>query len=312
MNSKVWYGYCSNFVDMYMKRLNLNATHRACLATLGWLITCFIVPAQAVVLAPEVLRAAAMRYESGTGVKQDTTRAYQLYCVAALEGDAAAARRLADIYVEGQSRGVDSAIAAGWLRYAVEHSAPSAVVLADPRLAGVKPAIDPDCPAMQGTPDQAVIETWVKLFAREYGVDPDLVLAVMAVESNFNPRALSPKGARGLMQLLPVTAKRFGVQDIWDPVQNIRGGISYLRWLIEEYSGRLRLVLSAYNAGEQAVEHYNRIPPYDETKHYVMRILVRYGTRHLILPVDPPPIAELGPGFTGETAGRSQFVVTSD
>ena len=296
---------------MFMKRLSRNALRRVCLATLGWLAMTLIVPAEAVVLAPEVLRKAAVRYESGTGVRQDNKRAYQLYCVAALEGDAVAAHRLADIYIEGQGRDADSAIAAGWLRYAAEHSAASTVALVDPRLTGVKPAIDPDCPTVQGTPDQAEIETWVKLFAHEYGVDPNLVLAVMAVESNFNPRALSPKGAHGLMQLLPVTAKRFDVQDIWDPVQNIRGGISYLRWLIEQYSGRLRLVLSAYNAGEQAVERYKRIPPYDETKHYVMRILVRYGTRNLILPVDPLPIAELGPDFTEDATGLN-LLVTSD
>jgi TPR repeat protein len=295
---------------MIVKRTCRDALRRVCLASLGWLVIGVIVPAEAVVLAPEILREAAMRYESGTGVKQDNTRAYQLYCVAALEGDVAAARRLADINVEGLGREANSAIAAGWLRYAVNNGSSSAVAV-DSRLVGVKQAIDPDCPTEHGTPDQAVIETWVELFAREYGVDPDLVLSVMKVESNFNPRALSPKGARGLMQLLPATAKRFGVQDIWDPVQNIRGGISYLRWLIEQYSGRLRLVLSAYNAGEQAVEHYNRIPPYDETKRYVMRILVRYGTRHLILPVDPLPIAELGPGFT-EDATRTNLLVTSD
>jgi soluble lytic murein transglycosylase-like protein len=278
---------------------------------LGGLVVGAIVPVQAVVLAPEVLREAAVRYESGAGVRQDNARAYQLYCVAALEGDAAAARRLADIYLVGQRRDADRAIAAGWLRYAVENGADSAAAM-DTRLAGVSPSIDPDCPTVQGTPDQAVIETWVELFSREYGVDPELVLAVMAVESNFNPRAHSPKDARGLMQLLPVTAKRFGVQDIWDPVQNIRGGISYLRELIERYSGRLRLVLSAYNAGEQAVEEYNRIPPYDETKRYVMRILVRYGAKRLILPVDPLPIAELGPGFTEDAKGLNLVVISSD
>jgi TPR repeat protein len=278
---------------------------------LGGLVIGVSVPAQAVVVAPAVLRAAAERYESGTGIRQDKARAFQLYCVAALEGDAAAARRLADVYLEGQGRAADSAIAAGWLRYAIEHDATSAVAV-DTRLVGVKPSIDPDCPRVQGTPDQAVIETWVELFAREYGVDPELVLAVIAVESNFNPRALSPKDARGLMQLLPATAKRFGVQDIWDPVQNIRGGVSYLRWLIERYAGRLRLVLAAYNAGEEAVEEYNRIPPYDETKRYVMRILIRYGARRLIHPVDPLPIAELGPGFTGDALGLNLVVVSSD
>ncbi len=267
-----------------------------------------IVPAQAVVLSPGILREAAVRYENGTGVKQDDARAYQLYCVAALEGDAAAARRLADIYLEGRGRDVNSAIAAGWLRYAVKNGAAAV----DPRLVGVRPSIDPDCPTEQGTPDQAVIETWVELFAREYGVDPELVMAVMAVESNFNPRAQSARGARGLMQLLPVTAKRFGVRDIWDPIQNIRGGIAYLRWLNERYAGRLRLVLAAYNAGEQAVEHYKRIPPYDETKHYVLRILARYGARRLIQPVEPLPIAELGPGFTEEALEQKQLVLSSD
>lgn len=284
--------------------------YRMLVCILSALAMCAPLPVGAMVLSPEILREAAVRYESGRGVKQDNKRAYQLYCVAALEGDAVAARRLADIYIEGQGREADSAIASGWLRYAVETGSASADAV-DSRLAGVEPAIDPDCPAVQGTPDQAEIKTWVRLFAREYGVDPNLVLAVMAVESNYDPRALSPKGARGLMQLLPVTAKRFGVQDIWDPVQNIRGGVSYLRWLIEQYTGRLRLVLSAYNAGEEAVDRYNRIPPYDETKHYVMRILVRYGTRHLILPVDPLPIAELGPGFIEDASGTT-LLVTSD
>jgi soluble lytic murein transglycosylase-like protein len=93
------------------------------------------------------------------------------------------------------------------------------------------------------------------------------------------------------MQLLPATAERFAVSDIWDPVQNISGGLSYLRWLMEYYSGKVRLVLSAYNAGEEAVDRYRKIPPYDETRRYVLRILVKY--RKLIHPVDPLPITDI-------------------
>jgi soluble lytic murein transglycosylase-like protein len=93
------------------------------------------------------------------------------------------------------------------------------------------------------------------------------------------------------MQLLPATAERFAVSDIWDPVQNISGGLSYLRWLMEYYAGKVRLVLAAYNAGEHAVDRYQKIPPYDETKRYVLNILIKY--RKLIHPVDPLPITEI-------------------
>jgi hypothetical protein len=282
----------------------------ACLAALGWLVVGGIVPAQAVVLTPEVLREAAVHYDQGNGVKQDSKRAYQLYCVAALEGDALAARRLVDIYLDGLGRAADSGIAAGWLRYAVQHDRAS-VVTVDTRLVGVQPAADPECPTAHGALDEETIDTWVTLFAREYGVDPELVTAVIAVESNFNPKAESPRGARGLMQLLPETAKRFEVRDIWDPIQNIRGGIAYLRWLIEHYNGRLRLVLAGYNAGEQAVEQYGRIPPYEETRHYVTRILIRYGLQHLILPINPLPIEELGPRFTEAALEQNLLFVSS-
>lgn len=110
--------------------------------------------------------------------------------------------------------------------------------------------------------------------ATRQGVDPELVHAVIRAESSYRPRAQSPAGARGLMQLMPATARRFGVTDRWSPAQNIRGGVSYLRFLIERFEGELSLVLAAYNAGEGAVAKYgNRIPPYRETKEYVQRVL---------------------------------------
>ncbi|MGH8471353.1 MAG: lytic transglycosylase domain-containing protein, partial [Gammaproteobacteria bacterium] len=101
----------------------------------------------------------------------------------------------------------------------------------------------------------------------------------VAQESAYNPRARSPKGAQGLMQLMPATATRFGVENVWEPVDNLRGGMRYLAWLLTYYRGDLARVLAAYNAGESAVDRYGGIPPYTETRAYVVQILGRYGRR---------------------------------
>ncbi len=113
--------------------------------------------------------------------------------------------------------------------------------------------------------------------ARAHGIDPDLVKAVIWVESAFNPRAVSDKGARGLMQLIPATAQRFGVRDIFDPTENITGGVKYLRFLLDLFNENTKLSLAAYNAGEQAVQRHNGIPPYRETRSYVEMIAKIYG-----------------------------------
>ena len=111
-----------------------------------------------------------------------------------------------------------------------------------------------------------------------HGVDPLLLYSVMHQESSFKSRAISPKGARGLMQLMPLTAVRYGVTNIFDPKQNIEGGARYLRFLLDHFAGDLNLALAGYNAGEGAVEKYGwRIPPYSETLEYVRRISRRYG-----------------------------------
>jgi soluble lytic murein transglycosylase-like protein len=107
-------------------------------------------------------------------------------------------------------------------------------------------------------------------------LDPALVLAVIQVESNFEPKARSPKNAQGLMQLLPETAERFGVQDLLDPIQNLQGGMAYLSWLLERFEGDVRFSVAAYNAGEGAVEKYQGIPPYAETQAYVAKIASLY------------------------------------
>lgn len=109
-------------------------------------------------------------------------------------------------------------------------------------------------------------------------VDPLLLYSIMHQESSFKPRAMSHKGARGLMQLIPPTASRFGVTNIWDPKQNIEGGARYMRFLLDMFSGDVRLALAGYNAGEGAVMKYGyRVPPYAETQEYVRRIGRRYS-----------------------------------
>jgi len=108
-------------------------------------------------------------------------------------------------------------------------------------------------------------------------VDPKLVKSVMLVESNFNPRAVSPKGARGLMQLMPATARRYGVTNSFDPVQNIRGGVAYLSDLLDMFAGDVVRALAAYNAGEGAVQRHGGVPPYAETREYVRRAMLVYG-----------------------------------
>ena len=128
-------------------------------------------------------------------------------------------------------------------------------------------------PLSEKTPFEKII----RAAAERYGVDADLIHCVIAVESNFNPKAVSPKNARGLMQLLPQTAAQLGVKDIFDPEQNVDGGTRYLRDLLKKYSN-LTLALAAYNAGPQRVDQYGRrVPPYLETMKYVQRIAKSYA-----------------------------------
>jgi hypothetical protein len=115
--------------------------------------------------------------------------------------------------------------------------------------------------------------------AAGHGVDPALVRAIILAESNFDQHAVSRKGARGLMQLMPDTAGRYAVGDTFNPAENIRGGVQYLRFLQDLFPGQLHLAVAAYNAGENAVLRYNGIPPYPETREYVARVLRFYGQR---------------------------------
>jgi hypothetical protein len=115
--------------------------------------------------------------------------------------------------------------------------------------------------------------------AQRHGLDPGLVLAVVSVESGFRPQAVSPKGAQGLMQLMPRTASELGVTDAFDPAQNLDGGVRHLGSLLALYDGDVRRALAAYNAGQGAVARHNGVPPYAETRAYVEKVLRRYGAR---------------------------------
>ena len=132
---------------------------------------------------------------------------------------------------------------------------------------------------MQRVPRQWIYDGLIGLTAREHQLQPALVKAVIAAESNFDPDAVSHKGAQGLMQLMPETAAALGVADPLQPLENVRAGSRYLRLMIDRY-GDLERALAAYNAGPKAVDHYGGVPPYPETRDYVQRVLTYYRHYH--------------------------------
>lgn len=142
-----------------------------------------------------------------------------------------------------------------------------------PRAAAAgKPAVPVD--GAEAPPDMVLM---IGGTAARYGFDPALIRAVVAAESGFDHRAVSKKGARGLMQLMPGTASSYGVRDVHDPASNLDAGVAYLRDLMTRYDGDLTLALAAYNAGPEAVARYGGVPPYEETRKYLGRIRRFYG-----------------------------------
>jgi len=138
----------------------------------------------------------------------------------------------------------------------------------------------PQLPAAEAEEPSAVpsdrLDRIVRAAAERHKVDPALVKAVISTESGWNPRAVSNKGAVGLMQLIPGTAQRYGVGNPYDPAQNVEGGTTYLKWLLDRYDGDLTKSLAAYNAGEGSVDRWGGVPAYPETRHYVQKVTDTY------------------------------------
>lgn len=147
-------------------------------------------------------------------------------------------------------------------------SAPAPIVIAEP----AQPSLG------SNTTGDPVIDRYVVESCARYNIDPLLIVAQMKQESAFKQKATSHKGASGLMQLMPATARRFGVTNIYEPQQNIDAGVKYMRWLLNKFDGNVKLALAGYNAGEGAVMKYgNQIPPYRETQGYVAKITAHYA-----------------------------------
>lgn len=209
-------------------------------------------------------------------------RAATLYCTAAEAGDAEAAFALGRLYLSGRGVRRNAAMGAAWLRRAVQLGKREAAALI-PQVGARLPS--PRCSGMgrlvpRAEPPAEIVRM-VHEIAAHHALDPALVIAIMRIESAFDPRARSPKGAMGLMQLMPGTAQRFGVRDPWDAAQNLRGGAAYLRFLLERYDGDVTKAAAAYNAGEGAVDKYGGVPPYAETTAYVQALRSLYAhARH--------------------------------
>lgn len=249
-----------------------------------------------------LLRSEAADHEHGNnGVERDGARAAALYCQAARLGDTESQFNLGWMYTNGRGVERNDSLAAFFFHAAAEQGMEQAI-----RMLGSVggPTTDvPDCMREPAPPKPRVVAAapravppvraiaaphsiaeLVKKIAPEYRVPTQLVLAIIQAESNFDIVALSPKNAKGLMQLIPDTAARFNVRNPYDPAQNIRGGVAYLRWLLAYFEGDVTLVAAAYNAGEGTVERYRGVPPYVETRAYVRRIVDAVGT--LVQPFD--------------------------
>jgi soluble lytic murein transglycosylase-like protein len=238
--------------------------------------------------------ARATAYEHGEGVPKDQKLAAALYCEAAVRGSSEAAFQLGWMYANGRGIARDDAVAGALFRLAASEGhafaktalanlgggvgmlpdclAPIAPPdVAEPVVAQVEdPGPDPFAAL---PPDKMKIADAVRKLAPRYGIEPRHALSVIAVESNFERLARSVKNAQGLMQLIPETAARFNVKNPFDTLDNIRGGLAYLRWLLAYYRGEVALAAAAYNAGERTVDRYGGVPPYPETQAYVRRVL---------------------------------------
>ena len=229
----------------------------------------------------------ASKYERGEGVARDFAKSNELYCKAAARDDPEALLKMGVIYAIGRGVLADEGVAALLIGKAAEQGHERAQQLLE-HVSRRTDSVMPAClnepvavpPVQAESPPGPVakkdIELLVQRWAPEYSVDPKLVMALIGVESRFDANAVSPKNAQGLMQLIPATAVRFGVKNAYNPLENLKGGLAYLQWLMAYFKGDVALVLAAYNAGEEAVERHRGIPPYRETRNYVKQITSVY------------------------------------
>lgn len=206
-------------------------------------------------------------------------------CALAEGGDPGAAYRLGRRYLFGMGVVRDKRMGVAWMRAAASRGyAPAMQISAmvPNNIGRMRPwCREAVAPIHRSSPPPAEIVALVNRTAPPLGIDPQLVLAVIQVESAYHTDAVSPKDAAGLMQLIPDTASRFGVHNVFDPSENIRGGVKYLRWLLSYFEGNVTLALAGYNAGERAVDRYGGVPPYAETQAYVRMVHSLYpATRH--------------------------------
>ena len=243
----------------------------------------------AYVEAPRVVAALEQGYaaEHGVGLRANPRLAIELYCAAGTMGSSEGFFRVGRLLSKGPARVRNLPLANAYLALAARLGHREAAMLHDPSVPnGRVDEICADIDAQAGlvrfdldgyiaglSPIKRKIAALIRRKAPQYGVDVQMALGIALAESNLDAAAVSPKNAQGVMQLIPETQERFGVQKPFDAEQNIKGGLAYLKWLHRRFDGDPMLIAAAYNAGEGAVEKYGDVPPFPETQQYVRRVL---------------------------------------
>jgi len=231
--------------------------------------------------------------ERGVGMRKNIPQAITFYCDAISMGSPEGYFRVGRLLSQGPRKVRNQQMANTYLAWAALLGHPEAMKYRDKQAgnaplgycggflySGRSAPFDTSGYLARQSASKQHIATFIRKTAPKYGVDPRLALSIALAESNLNANAVSPKNAQGVMQLIPGTQRRFGVQNPFNPEQNIHGGLAYLRWLQKRFGNNWVLVAAAYNAGEENVQKYGGIPPFRETQYYVRRVLYLAGKRH--------------------------------